>query len=179
MDAKTLGLLDKIDAKLAQLKKELSQVPAEKLSQNPSEGAWSVLQVMIHLRMAEGYAHQYLQKKLSFDPKLPNTNLQSAFRTSFMNAFNRMPFKIKAPKGVDTSSLPKIEPLETQMEQWEQQRKALRAYLSGLDDSLFKKQVYKHPFAGRLSLAGMVSFFDSHFDRHYKQIQRTLKAVQS
>jgi hypothetical protein len=45
----------------------------------------------------------------------------------------------------------------------------------GLPDHLYDKEIYKHPFAGRLSLMGMVDFFEHHFRRHREQMRRALK----
>ena len=98
-------------------------------------------------------------------------------RATLMNAFNRSPLKRKAPKGVDETNFPKNVSFSQIKEQWLAQRNELKTHLESLPTDLYNKQVYKHPFAGRLSLAGMLSFFDSHFDRHYRQIKRTLKKV--
>ena len=58
---------------------------------------------------------------------------------------------------------------------WKQQRLDMKNFLSQLPEDIYKKEVYKHPFAGRLTLNGMLKFFDSHFDRHHRQINRIIK----
>lgn len=174
MDQKAKAILDRLEQKLRALEQELSALPTEQLTKVPKPGAWSVLDILHHLKMAEAYGHRYSEKKLSFNPSLPNDNWQSRFRARLLNTFNRSNLKVKAPKGVDESFFPKDVPFQQIMEEWKGQRTALYSFLESLDAETYKKQVYKHPLGGRLSLADMLSFFDSHFDRHYKQIQRTL-----
>lgn len=174
MDQKTKALFDNLEQKLLALEKELSVLSSEQLTKVPKPGAWSVLDILHHLKMAESYGHQYSEKKLSFNPTLPNDNWQARFRSGLLNAFNRSSFKIKAPKGVDESFFPKDVAFDQIIMEWKAQRMALQTFLAGLDPEIYTKQVYKHPLGGRLSLYDMLRFFDSHFDRHYKQIQRTL-----
>lgn len=178
MDRQTQRALSKADAKLDSLLAELEVLPEEVLKKTPAPGAWSVLDVMHHLQLAEYYSQAYVEKKLSFDPELKPTNLGSWFRSQLLNTYSRWPMKWKAPKGVDEHSFPQDSSLEEVAQKWKTQRAKLKSYLEELPEDLYKRQVYKHPFAGRLSLAGMVSFFNSHFDRHHRQIRRTLKAVQ-
>ena len=177
MDQRTKDLFTKLEKKLSALEQELTKLPAEQLSKRPKLGAWSVLEVLHHLKIAEAGSQRYIEKKLSYNSELPNTNLQSEARSLFLTVFNRFPLKFKAPKAVNEANFPKDIPFSQIMEDWKVQRQNLHDYLNSLDASLFKKQVYKHPLGGRLSLTNMLQFFDSHFDRHYQQIQRTLRAV--
>jgi hypothetical protein len=174
MDLKTKTTFERIETKLAALEQELSTLPKEDLNHVPSPGAWSVLDILHHLKLAENYGLGYTQKKLSFNPTLAADNWQSRFRSWLLDTFNRSSLKIKAPKGVDESFFPKDVPMEQIFQEWKQQRFEMHTFLDGLAPEIYTKQVYKHPLGGRLSLASMVSFFESHFDRHYKQIQRTL-----
>ena len=174
MDNKSQGYLQKLNQKLDQLFKELDQYAEAELNQSPKQGAWSVMDILHHLKLVEFHANAYVKKKLSFDPDLPKIDFQSKMRATLMNAFNRSPLKRKAPKAVAENSFPKDVPFQDLKQQWLAQRKDLEQHLLSLPEDLYHKQVYKHPFAGRMSLSGMLSFFDSHFDRHHRQIRRTL-----
>jgi len=177
MDKKTANELQKANRNLDQLISRLEELPPEQLSAAPSEGAWSVLDCLHHLRLAEYYAHAYIKKKLSFNPELKSNNLSSWMRSKMLTTYSRWPMKWQAPKGVDKAAFPEDSSLEEIVGKWKGQRQKLESYLNELPIELFGKQVYKHPFSGRLSLAGMVTFFNSHFDRHLKQINRTIKQV--
>lgn len=176
MNNKTSVYFDKIDRKLQQLLDELKQYSDEKLNHKPTPESWSVLQVMHHLMLAENLSGKYVQKKLSFNPELKNTNLGTAWRMLVLRSYNYLPLKLKAPKNVGSENLPETSGFEQTAEKWLTQRQELRAFLSTLPDEIFKKEVYKHPIAGRLNLDGMLQFFEGHFDRHRKQINRILAA---
>jgi len=84
------------------------------------------------------------------------------------------PFKFKAPEAVN-EQLPERSSFWDIAKQWKQQRIDFKNYLNELPEDILKREIYKHPFAGRLGLKGMLVFFDTHFERHGKQIDRILK----
>jgi|AntRauTorckE5430_2_1112549.scaffolds.fasta_scaffold01753_3 uncharacterized damage-inducible protein DinB len=175
--AATLAKLDQIDQKLHQLLTQLEKHPDLVLNQPPSDGGWSVLQVLHHLIIAEYASLGYVKRKISFDPKLENAGFRAAWRLFLVNFYFWLPIKIKAPKGVDRSALPDTSDLSTTVAQWRTQRKELRQYLQELPDTWFNKELYKHPAAGKMSLRQMLQFFGSHVKRHKSQINRVLKEV--
>jgi len=177
MDLKTKTILDRIDHKLEQLVSELEQQPAEQLNQEPSPGAWSPLQVLYHLLLAEKLSLGYIKKKLSYDPELPKVDWRARLRTFVLDTYLKTPLRRKAPDNVNETKFPDDLSLEQIAKEWRVSRQDLRRYFEGLEPELFSRQVYKHPFAGRMSLAGMLSFFETHFDRHYRQIKKALAAT--
>ncbi|MEM6320389.1 MAG: DinB family protein, partial [Bacteroidota bacterium] len=177
MDKKTAVLLHKIDEKLAALLRDLKNYSDAKLNEQPSESSWSVLQIMQHLMGAEKGALAYVQKKLSFNPELEKANVLSGLRSTFLNLSLAAPFKIQAPAAVSGDFLRTDLTFWEVAKQWKSQRKALALYLEELPEEFFEKELYKHPLTGKMSLAGMLSFFSTHMDRHTRQIRRTLKKV--
>lgn len=175
MDQKTKQILDRIDHKLDQLISDLEQRPAEELGKEPHPGAWSPLQVLYHLMLSEKLSLGYIQKKLSYDPELPKIDWKARMRSRVLDTYLRGPLKRKAPDQVNETNFPDDLSLAQIAGEWRTFRQGMRSYFEGLEPELFSRQVYKHPFAGRMSLSAMLSFFDSHFDRHHKQIQRALK----
>jgi len=57
MKVKIQNQLDEIDNQLQELVKRLSKHSEEDLNRKPSEEEWSVMEVMIHLQLAEFYKH--------------------------------------------------------------------------------------------------------------------------
>ncbi len=165
---------DKLDAKLAELLKQLQKYSDSDLNWKPAPDQWSVMQVLQHLMLAEGYAHQYIQKKLSFEPQLKKVGVFTACRRSAIRMVMKSPFQITAPDAVD-EALPEHSSFWDVAKQWKQQRIDLQAYLNELPEDTLKREIYKHPFIGRLGVKGMTIFFETHFNRHHKQINRILK----
>ncbi len=172
---KNVHQLDRMDAKLQRLLTDLQAYSEAELNRKPSPESWSVLQILHHLMLAERLSVGYVRKKLSFNPTLPNTGLLTWLRLQGLRTYNWLPVKLKAPKAVGKENLPDESTLADAAQQWLAQRAELRTWLSALPEELFKKELYKHPLAGRQSLYGMLLFFEGHFDRHLQQIQRSLR----
>lgn len=168
-----------LNAKLDALEEKLSDYSYEELNWSPEPESWSVMQVLNHLYLAEKYSLDYIRKKLSFKPKLRQSNIASRFRAFVLNTYLDLPFKFSAPKGVSTEYLPKESKLEDVMSDWRNMRKELDEFLMTQPDSLFRMMIYKHPIMGRLPIKDMITFYEKHFNRHKKQIKRVLKAIRT
>ena len=83
--------------------------------------------------------------------------------------------KRKAPEIINTEELPQDTKFWETVKLWKDQRLDLKAYLGGLDPKLYKKQLYKHPVAGKLNIYQMLNFFQQHFRRHRKAIEKISK----
>ncbi len=177
--AATLHQLDRLDQQLSALFRKLEPYDATQLNHRPADGGWTVLQVLHHLILAETASLGYVQKKLSFNPTLEKAGARATWRLFVVDFYFRMPTKFKAPKGVDRSALPDESDFESTRKQWENQRKALRHYLSHLPEERFDRELYKHPFAGKMTLRQMLKFFGMHIKRHQKQINRVLKEAEA
>lgn len=169
--------LDQLDKALESLLDYLKDFPETQLNAKPNPEAWSALQICHHLLVAENLSLQYLRKKLSFNPKLPPVSMATKMRIRLLKTYLNTPMKFKAPENVGTEILPETSSFAEVKTMWQNNRQELRAFLKSLPKDIFDKEVYKHPFAGKLSLQGMLIFFEEHFNRHLKQIQRTLRRV--
>jgi len=171
--------LDQLDNCLHNLLLLLEPHSEEILNAQPKPGAWSAMQVCHHVLLSEKGSMAYLQKKLSFNPKLSPVTLSTKMRLKLMTTYLATPLKFPAPENISGDNLPAYSTLKEVDEKWKMIRSDMRAYLSNLSEDLFDKEIYKHPFAGRLSIEGMVLFFEGHLTRHEKQIRKALKLVQS
>lgn len=169
--------LEKLNGELDLLLTDLGQYSHEQLNQQPAPNSWSATQVLNHLLLSEKYSRQYCQKKLSFDPELPKAGMVDNFRTFLVSFYFKLPLKVEAPKAINTDALPRESQLEEVRTSYLEQREELAKFLQIVDESYLDKAVYKHPFAGRLSLSGMLHFFTAHFTHHRKQIYRALQVA--
>jgi DinB superfamily len=166
--------LDVLDHELKLLMKELKRFDNKDLNWKPKADKWSVLQVVQHLMRSEDLSLKYVQKKLSFNPVLKRAGIGNFFRILLLKIYLRSPFKRKAPAIVNEESFPEVASFWDLAKQWNAQRATLKSFLSSLPDATFKKAVYKHPLAGRLTLEGMLIFHIEHIRRHRKQILNLL-----
>jgi len=178
MKEKTLEKLHSLNEQLDELHSYLKDFDADTLNTHPEPGVWSALDIVQHLRISENLSHKYLQKKLSGDPeKMGKAGLRSSLRSMAITLFMRSPAKRQAPKMVNESNFPERSDLSEVMQTWRQERQELETFLQKQPEIVFEKEAYRHPFGGRLSLLGMLRFFETHVERHHKQIERTLRQV--
>ncbi|MFK7808727.1 MAG: DinB family protein [Saprospiraceae bacterium] len=166
--------LNTLDSELRLLLRDLQKLSDKDLNWQPQPGKWSVVQVMMHLMKAEDMSIKYVQKKLSFEPKLKRAIFMGPLRGMMLSASLRTPFKAKAPAAVADDQFPKEAAFWDLVKQWKEQREELRVYLGTLPKDTFNKELYKHPLFGKMSLGAMLSFFINHFRRHRKQIDKIL-----
>ncbi len=174
MNAKLHKNLKQLDDDLSKLLEELKNYSESDLNRPPKPGAWSALQVMHHLMLAESVSQQYVEKKLSFDPPLKRKGLLNIFRFRLLSIFMRSPFKKKAPVAIGDNVIPAQSSFWETAKKWKAQRESLALYLENLPAEYVSKEIYKHPAAGRLTLPQMLLFFHDHFRRHRKQIDKAL-----
>jgi len=167
--------LNHLDSKLTLLLEVLKDYSEATLNKKPAEDKWSVMQVIQHLKLAELGSQRYCEKKLSFNPELKNAGILSAWRTFVMTTYLKVPIKVNAPNAVSGENLPDYSSFWETAKEWKTQRQGLRKFLESLPEDHFKKEIYKNPMAGRMTLLGLLDFFEGHFDRHHKQINKILK----
>ncbi len=162
-------------SKEALLQQLSSYTPAElSSSQN---GKWSPLQHTYHLFLAEEVSLKYVIKKLSFNPQLKKAGISHQLKIWALNFIEITPFKFKAPAVISEQAFPENLTLEMVRTRWAYERINLKDFLTNLDQNLHDKEIYKQPSVGRLTIKGMLHFFQFHHDRHKKHIDRELVQV--
>ena len=174
MTPKEITQFDKIDHSLSKLLEELKDYSHLQLNKKTNPDSWSVLQIMHHMMLAEKVTHDYLIKKLSHHPKLKNAGIVTKLRSLAINSFLKSPLKAKAPVVLSGENLPEESSFWETAKQWTNQRAELRSYLESLPKETFKKEAFKHPMGGRISIYDALTFFEAHFYNHRKQIRKTL-----
>ena len=136
------------------------------------DGKWSVLQHGYHLYLAEKGSLAYVKKKLSFNPKLKKAGLGTRFKMISLWFFLTSPFKFKAPLAVSETNFPGDLTSDILDDIWSKSRSELKTFLDSIGDKYLGLEVYKQPFAGRLTLLGMLRFFELHQKRHFKHTEK-------
>ena len=151
---------------------ELKQYPDDLLNKKPSDKAWSPIQVMEHLMISEEASLKYLQKKTLDTSKSHNAGLKGKWRLFITKAMFGTPFTFKAPTLLNpTNKYATLAEVETS---WNKIRSDLFQLLNKLPAKELEKDIWKHAIAGKMNIYHMVEFIDFHFNRHRKQIERTI-----
>lgn len=170
-----LSVYNQMENERQQLLQELSKYPAETLEKKPDANSWSVTEVIYHLIIAERGALSYLNKKLEVGG-FGKATFQAGLKQKLLNFAISLPVKYKAPKVVQ---LPKDASVtyEEAVSQWDEIRANMKKAYEGLDDDFTGRELFKHPFAGKMNIVQGLKFMRQHMNRHIGQIERTLKQV--
>lgn len=166
-----------LDRELNRLLDDLKKYSFSQLAARPAPDAWSVLQIMQHLMIAEAKSIGYVKKKSSYPEGLKKAGSASWFRKVVLKMFLGLPFKFKAPPVVNEDHFRENVSLEQLAQEWRASRGELAHLLENLKPEWADKEIFKHALAGKMTIEGMLIFFADHFHRHRKQIDRTLEKV--
>jgi uncharacterized damage-inducible protein DinB len=142
------------------------------VNEKPSPEAWSIAQVIEHLIMAEEFSLQYLQKKTQDTSKVRVAGFGSQWRFLLTQTVFFMNIKYKAPTIINpTNTFATVAGLDAR---WTKVRKDTFELLNRLPEADLEKEIWKHAVAGKMNIHQMLAFFNIHFNRHRKQVYRTL-----
>lgn len=171
-------VLDELDKALFELFKFLDQFGNDELNRKPDENAWSVNQIINHLILSEETSLAFVKKKVGHHRgPIKKANAASRLRALLLSTSMKQPFKLTAPENASTG-IPEKSNFFLLKEKWWVSRKALREYLNEIDTDFYDADVFKHPVAGVMDLWGMLHFFETHIQRHEKQMKKTLRIVE-
>ena len=170
-------IYDRLQKSMVDLLEKIKDQPDTVLNTKPENGGWSVLQVVYHLVLVEEASLAYVKKKLSYGDDIPKAGIKQAFRSQYLNYFIRTPIKVKAPTLVNESQMPEDIRFWEVLKKWKDNREELKEFLDQMPDKLLKTELYKHGLVGKLTPRNMLLFFEGHFNRHLKQINKVLKEV--
>ena len=178
MDRSLLIKFEAIENSLHRLVTDLSQYPLGSICKKPEPDAWSVLEILQHLLIAEKGSFAYVKKKTSYPDSLEDASFYDDVRKLRLYIFLRIPIKVKAPAVVNEDHFNNAISYSDLLSEWKKHRSELKEFLNNVPNEWLNKLTYRHAFAGRMTLEGMLLFFRDHFVRHRKQIDRTLAKVQ-
>lgn len=172
MDASLTAQYNAIEKSRKELFDDLRNYDDDVINKKPSPGAWSIAQVAEHLIIAEEGSLKYLQKKTQDTSKVPVAGLGSKWRFFLTNTVFVLNINFKAPPVVvPSNNFATIQELDTR---WTKVRSETFQLLNKLPEADLKKEIWKHAVAGKMDIYQMVAFFNMHFNRHRKQVYRTL-----
>ena len=164
-----------LENKRVKLMSDLSKYNNDVLNKKPTPEAWSTFQVMQHLMTAELRSLTYMKKKLSYGVNIPKAGFKSKLRRLALKIVFALPFKYKAPTQLET--FPDSVNFESLKIEWASQRLDLQDFIDKLPDNVIVSEIWRHQIFGKMNIFQMIDFFETHFDRHEKQIHKTLNTI--
>jgi hypothetical protein len=178
MNSKLSYKLKRLEESRKKLLDKLSGVSHEKLEISPKPGKWSVAQIFYHLNRAEYLSITYIGKKMNDVNNLKRTGLKEILKIGILKFLFALPvIRFKAPVNV-LGDVPADVNYKAIITEWDETRIKLYSFLETLPEDLLNKNVFKQPAAGRLNIYQMLDFMQAHFNRHARQIKKSIISLQ-
>jgi len=132
---------------------------------------------MQHLYLAEKNSLASVERQIDNQTIFANAGIADSIRAMALSTTLSLPIKFKAPFTINREAFIPDPTFWEVAKDWQNERSRLKKFLQSLPDDMFTKSAYNHPRGGLMTLHGMIAFYEGHFNRHLKQIHRTLKAV--
>lgn len=146
-------------------------LPKEVIDRPPNGKTWNVSQVLEHVIVSERGTLGYMIKKTSSGWE----EIEIATEEHAHEATKLHDALVSDKKWAAPSVLPKPtgeRTLEHQFAFWNGVRSKYHEFLGGLDANFHVRQVFRHPYAGKLNLWQTLDFLTNHIVHHKHQIKR-------
>jgi len=171
---KTLELFHELNKQLASTFDRIQSLDEKQLFENKGD-EWSVMDIMEHLFKVEDRSLNYLLYKMEQGSSFKKVGMRQRYNVWIMQKAYNSNRKFTAPDGVKPdSSYISVEDLKTD---FLAVRKRLYTFLNERTESEYRLAMYKTAFFGRISLFQMLVFFDGHYKRHMRQLDRVLDSM--
>jgi hypothetical protein len=177
MHARLAEVMDYVEEKRKELVESFAGVPRDKLGRRLAPEAWSVAEIVEHLRLVESGVAKLVSKRAAQSRASGSEEEKSS--ESVMPSFDRhraaldaitlqSPEAVRPRPGVDIADA---------LAGLESSRQALREAATSASDIALGEIRHPHPILGELDLYQWLIFVGSHEERHSKQITRTLQSI--
>ncbi len=143
------------------------------LNRPPAPGKWSALQVLYHVITAEALTLGYVRKKMQAGAALPRAGVSSRLRLLAVQLVLAAPLRVRAP--LAASNVPPEIDATGLRSRWDDVRRDLRDLLETFPAELVGRLVFRHPYAGLMTLAHALGHLQAHLDHHIPQVERALR----
>jgi hypothetical protein len=167
-------LVEKLELTRRQLVNELILLDDRVLHFRPANHKWSILQIIFHLNHSEKASIQYIFKKSQGGASVPKATWVSFFRSKLLAvALRHFTWKKPSilpdpPEQINTAEM---------LKEWGETRLLMQEVLRQLPLDMQRRQIYRHPIAGRMNVSQALSFMQDHFDHHLRQIRERISAA--
>ena len=162
--------LKRLDAVHEKLLNAVSSLEPQLYSERPSEGEWSVAEIVHHLCLVENRVTKELEAAIAREPRRVGV-LRRLLPTSIVSL---RAIRVKAPKAMNPLDAPAR---DVAIENFDRIRSNLKTLCATHGEERFRHLVFKHPFLGEIDGVATVSFVGYHEQRHYKQIREVLRKI--
>ncbi|SDJ50307.1 DinB family protein [Salimicrobium halophilum] len=144
------------------LNEYIEKVPEEEAGKKPSEDKWSVLEILEHLYLMEGFIVQKI------DEVIKNGDVNTAETKPIERTTNRS-YKVEAPEALRPKGT--FSSLEEAKDGLNKTREATTFLLHNKSEETLQSYSFPHPSFGNMNLEQWVEFIGWHELRHLDQMK--------
>ena len=177
MHARLAEAMDYVEEKRKELLQSFAGVPADRLGRKPSDGAWSVAEILDHLGIVESGIARLIAKRAN---KAREAGLGEEKSTeSVLASFDQHRVRLATMKMESPATvLPRVDvDLNEAVAGLKASRESLRAAALAANGLSLSEIKHTHPLLGELDLYQWLIFLGQHEARHRKQIEGTLNSI--
>jgi|GEM_PF-622091 len=173
---KLLSRLDAFSTSRQSFVNQLSQLTPEQLSTRPNPGAWSILEIVEHLVLAEKIVFKISPRAEPLTPAKKRLSNRLLYRVVIFVLKSRRS-KVDVPdKNMNPAGQTSLTDL---LDSWDQNQIWLREFIQNLSPHDLKKAVFAHPVSGPITPSQAIYMLQIHFDKHMHQIQGILSELKT
>jgi uncharacterized damage-inducible protein DinB len=134
---------------------------------------WSQYQLLFHLYHVEQSILDYIQYKYSNGELIQEAGIKAKMRYFTLKLMLLTKLKFKAPKKV--SEMPESIDFISLKKDWNKTQHDFETFLTNFPKELSGIAVFKHPYAGFLSMEQTIAFIVDHAKHHRFQMERLVR----
>lgn len=162
---------DELERQRRALNAQLSAFTPAQIAFRPGDRSWSIADVVQHLILVEEGTLQFLTKK---PPRPDNRSMLKRMRFPIFKLLAGLDLRVKVP-------VPSVIPtghwtLGELATRWDSVRAKYERYLESVTESQLPMLVFKHAFAGPVTIVGVLDVLRLHTVHHQHQLRRIRSA---
>ncbi|QHE50812.1 DinB family protein [Pontibacillus sp. HMF3514] len=157
-----------LEEKRNQILEFLQSLTDDQARTKPSDESWSILEVLEHLYLIEGFVVQQMANALEKGSD-QQAELKPIHRTQGRD------YKVEAPEYIQPKG--QFESIQDAKDHLEKSREQMLFLIHNKDQELLQNRVMPHPAFGDMNLEQWAEFIGWHEIRHLEQIQEIKEAL--
>ena len=161
-------LIQSLDDRRCALLDELDALSADVLRAKPRPGAWSILEIVEHVVVAEAVILQGLPPRTQLVARPRSVRHHSLYLVVMFILRCGIPVKVPSRRMLPTGTLSLAELRRT----WDEHMRWLRGFEGDPEEDAHRKAVFTHPVAGPITLIQALRMDQLHLQTHIRQISK-------
>ncbi|NWJ40629.1 MAG: DinB family protein [Geothrix sp.] len=161
------ALLQALDDRRRALLASLETLDPGTLQARPAPGAWSILEIVEHLVVAEQVILQGLPDPAALVDRPRSLRQRCTYPLVLLVLRLGIPVKVPSRRMLPTGTVP----LAELRDRWDATHRWLRAYAEGLPPGGAGRAVFSHPVCGPITLSQALRMDRLHLEIHARQIK--------